>query len=64
MIHHDASAHRRCCAEAQARGIRGGGNPPGKMDDFCETAEKAMLRRKVSLSEEEKDKLHNIYKTC
>ena len=33
-------------------------------DDFCETAEKAMLRRKVSLSEEEKDKLHNIYKTC
>ncbi len=33
-------------------------------DDFCKTAEKAMSRRKISLSEEEKDKLHNIYKTC
>ena len=33
-------------------------------DDFCTTAEKAMLRREKSLSETEKDKLHNIYKTC
>ncbi len=33
-------------------------------DAFCETAEKAMSRREKSLSTEEKDKLHNIYKTC
>ena len=25
-----AAARRRCCAEAQARGVRGGGSPPGK----------------------------------
>ena len=31
MIIYDVSARRRCCAEAQARGVRGGGSPPGKM---------------------------------
>ena len=33
-------------------------------DDFCQAAQKAMSRREKSLSEEEKDRLHNIYKTC
>ena len=33
-------------------------------DDFCETAEKAMSRREKSLSLEEKNRLHNIYKIC
>ena len=33
-------------------------------DDFCNTAEKAMSRRGKSLSDTEKEKLHNIYKTC
>ncbi|MEC7822351.1 MAG: hypothetical protein VYA20_01190 [Candidatus Neomarinimicrobiota bacterium] len=33
-------------------------------DDFCETATKAMSRRGKSLSEQEKDRLYNIYKTC
>ncbi len=28
MVHHDVSARRRCCAEAQARG--GAAAPPGK----------------------------------
>ena len=31
MIIYDASARRPCCAEAQARGVRGGGAPPGKL---------------------------------
>ena len=33
-------------------------------DDFCETAEKVMSRREKSFSIEEKERLHNIYKTC
>ena len=33
-------------------------------DDFCETAQKAMSRRELSLSTEEKDWFYNIYKTC
>ena len=34
MVMNDVSARRRCCAEAQARGVRGGGSPPGTIDDF------------------------------
>ena len=37
MIICDVSARRRCCAEAQARGVRGAGSPPGKIDDFPAT---------------------------
>ena len=37
MVMNDVSARRRCCAEAQARGVRWGGAPPGKIDDFTAT---------------------------
>ena len=37
MVMNDVSARRRCCAEAQARGVRGGGSPREKIYDFCET---------------------------
>ena len=30
MVMNDVSARRRCCAEAQARGVRGAAAPPGK----------------------------------
>ena len=41
MMHHDASARRRCCAEAQARGVRGGGSPPGKNATAAKAREQA-----------------------
>ena len=31
LIIYDASPHRPCCAEAQARVVWGGGSPPGKL---------------------------------
>ncbi len=34
----DVSARRRCCAEVQAPGARGGGGPPGKIGDFPATS--------------------------